>query len=134
MEGVLRYTIEFHQTPFGITPEAFNPVDVCVAPGELIFAVVDFKVFVKADINQTVVAAPTVSVNYAGYTSALPLTMACKIALEALGMISVDTLLPRLNRPNTTVLLPAPRPHKPRIRREPKYDPSACSSPPNGET
>ena len=63
MEGVLRYTIEFHQTPFGITPEAFNPVDVCVAPGELIFAVVDFKVFVKDDINQTVVAAPAVSVN-----------------------------------------------------------------------
>ena len=71
-EGVSGHTIEFHQTPLGIAPEAFNPVDVGIAPGKLIFAVVDPKVFVKADINQTVIAAPAVSVNHAGQIGFAP--------------------------------------------------------------
>ena len=72
IKGAPRHTIEFHQTPFGITPEAFNPVDMGVTPGKLIFAVVDPKMLVKAHINQTIVAAPAISVDdacYIGFTS-----------------------------------------------------------------
>ena len=58
------------------------------ASGELIVAVVDPKVLCQAQINQPVVAWPAIGVNDAAGL-ALPLMMACSVALEALGTISV---------------------------------------------
>ena len=41
-------------------PEAFDPVDVVTAFGKFIFAVIDTKVLAITNINQTVIATPTV--------------------------------------------------------------------------
>lgn len=58
--------VKLGQPAFGGGPEGFNPVDVNSVAGELVLAVVDSKVLVKADVHQTVIAAPGVGVDGAG--------------------------------------------------------------------
>ena len=71
-EGAPGHTAEFHQMPFGAALEASNPVDIGIASDKLIFAVVGPREFVKADIHQTVIAAPAVSVNHADHIGFSP--------------------------------------------------------------
>ena len=61
------HTIEFHQTPLGVAPKTLNTVDMSIAPGELIFAVVHAQMLIKAHINQAIVAAPAIGMNHASY-------------------------------------------------------------------
>ena len=72
----------------GVAPERLNAVDMPGSLDELIVAVVDPKVLFQADVNQAIVARPTVGMNDA-VGSTLPRIMACSVALEALGTISV---------------------------------------------
>ena len=71
-EGAPGHTAEFHQMPIGVALEASNPVDIGIASGKLIFAVVGLKVFVKTDIHQTVITAPAVSVNHTDHIGFSP--------------------------------------------------------------
>lgn len=69
IEGVPGHAIELHQSALGITPKALNAVDMNRASCKFIVAVVDSQMFVKANINQSVVTAPAVGVDDAGYVS-----------------------------------------------------------------
>ena len=71
-EGAPGHTAELHQMPLGAALEASNPVAIGIASGKLIFAVVGPREFVKADIHQTVIAAPAVSVNHADHIGLSP--------------------------------------------------------------
>jgi hypothetical protein len=57
--------IELGQTAFGKTPKGFDAVDVDAAGSES-FGLVNAHMFVVADIDQTVVAAPIIGENNAG--------------------------------------------------------------------
>ena len=78
------YAVELCQAVFGVAPERLDAVDVSGASGELIVAVIDPKVLCQAQVNQP---QPSVWMTLLG--SALPLMMACSVAREALGTISV---------------------------------------------
>ena len=47
-EGLGGYAVELCQAAFGIAPKRLNTVDMVLAPGELIVAVVDPEVLVEA--------------------------------------------------------------------------------------
>ena len=66
IKRMLGHPVELHQATLGVTPKALDAVDVNAAPGELVVAVVDPQMLVKADIDQPVIAAPAVRVNHAG--------------------------------------------------------------------
>ncbi len=59
-----RHAVELMQSSFGIRPETFYPVDVNVANGKNIKRVINAQMFAVADINQSIVAAPTVRMNH----------------------------------------------------------------------
>ena len=71
-----------------LAPERLNVVDMPGVLDELIVVVVDPKVFFQADVNQAIVARPTVGMNDAvGVNFAS--NNGLQVALEALGTISV---------------------------------------------
>ncbi len=61
-EKLLSHTTQFGEAKLGKTPEAFDAVDVVLAPGELVFVVEDAMVLVAAQ-EQAVVAEPPVGVD-----------------------------------------------------------------------
>jgi len=63
VEGVPGNAIELGESTFGKAPEGLDSIDMMLSLGELVVAVVDPKMFVKTDIHQSVVAAPTVGVD-----------------------------------------------------------------------
>ena len=58
--------VELSQSSFGKAPERLNAVDMRIAPGKLIVAVVNAVMFIKANIDQAIVAAPAIRVNHTG--------------------------------------------------------------------
>ena len=60
IEGTLGQAIELGHTYLCIAPETFDPVDVSFTGGELIGAMVNAKMFVKADIYQPIVTRPAI--------------------------------------------------------------------------
>ncbi len=62
-EGFGGYAIELGEPPLGVVPERLDAVDMVLAPGELVVAVVDPEVLVEADVDQAVVTPPAVGVN-----------------------------------------------------------------------
>ena len=66
VEGVPGYPIELHHPSLCIAPKAFNAVNMNRASGEFIVAMIDSQVFVKAHINQAIVATPTICMDDAG--------------------------------------------------------------------
>ena len=89
LELVLAHAMKLRQPMFGITAERLDAVDVPAAFDELVVAVIDPKVLVQAQINQPIVASPTIGMDDAVGVSTLPRMMACSVALEASGTISV---------------------------------------------
>jgi|GEM_PF-1588093 len=63
IEGVLGNAVELRQPAFGKAPEGFDSVDVMLSPDELVIAMIDPEVLVKADVHQPIVAAPAVCVD-----------------------------------------------------------------------
>lgn len=63
IESFFRHAVELLQATFGIRPETFDAVDMRIAGDKLILRVIDAVMFIKADIDQTVVAAPAVRMN-----------------------------------------------------------------------
>lgn len=64
---------------------------------------VDAEVFVKADIDQAIVAAPAIGMNNRA-RSRRPRITACSVALAQSGMISLKTLPCCFSTPNTMIL------------------------------
>lgn len=63
IKSMRRDAVKLSQATFGERPKALNAVDVIVADGKLILSVIDPEVFAVTDINQPIVAAPSVRVN-----------------------------------------------------------------------
>jgi len=59
-EGLGGYAVELGEPALGAAPERLDAVDVVLALGELVVAVVDPEVPVKADVNQAIVTSPAV--------------------------------------------------------------------------
>lgn len=59
----LAHTVEVRHPTFSVAPESLNTVDVRTAVGELVVDVVDAQVLGVADIDQAVLATPTVEVD-----------------------------------------------------------------------
>ena len=65
MQGrnLFRYAVELLQSPFGERPKSLDSGNVRRAVDEFICRMIDPEMFLKADINQPVIAAPLVRVN-----------------------------------------------------------------------
>ncbi len=59
-----RHAVELVQSSFGIRPKTFYSVDMNITDGENIVRVIDSQMFGVAHINQSVVAAPAIRINY----------------------------------------------------------------------
>ena len=57
------HTTELNKPSFGITPKTFNAVDVGLIYDELIFTMIDPKLFSIPDINQAIVASPAIGID-----------------------------------------------------------------------
>ena len=116
-----------------LAPKAFYPVGMDVALGKQRFAVVDFKMLVRAHVDQTIVAAPAINVDYAcnfgfTYDESLP------YGLEDFGKHFRLNTTTALEYAKHRSLAARSQPRKPRTPRRRKYDLFAPSSPPSGET
>jgi hypothetical protein len=63
VEGVPRHTFELGEAVFGEAPEGLDSVDVVTAIGEFIFTMSNSEVLRVSDVDQAVIADPTVSMN-----------------------------------------------------------------------
>ena len=63
IKGLGGNAIELGEPSFGVAPERLNAVDVVFAPCEFVVAVVDPEVLVKADVDQAVIATPTIGMD-----------------------------------------------------------------------
>ena len=72
VKRMARHPIELDQPALGIAPKALDAVDMHRAASKLVFAMIDTQVFVKAHVDQAVIAAPTVGANDAGNVSSPP--------------------------------------------------------------
>ena len=61
---MFRNAIELCQTSFCKTPERFDTVNVPFATGKLVVAMMNPEVFIKADIDQSVITAPSIRMNH----------------------------------------------------------------------
>src|SRR5512136_1387833 len=62
-KGCLTHSSETSKARFGEPPEAFYAVDMSLAPGKFIAAMIDSKVFAVTYINQTVIATPPIGID-----------------------------------------------------------------------
>ena len=62
-KGLRWDTFELSQTQFGVGPEGLDTVDVAVASSKLVFSMMDSEVLGVANINQALVAPPTITVD-----------------------------------------------------------------------
>ena len=107
------------QADFGKSPKPFDTINVSLSIGEFIFSMVDAKMFSISDIDKSIVVTPSVGVDDAFHGD----SNSDNGLQSGFGAIrnnfSID--LPwRLRMPKTMVLLEAPRPLLPLIRRAPK--------------
>ena len=64
VKGMSGDAIELEQATFGEAPKAFDAVDVMRSASEFVLAMIDAKMLVEAQINQTVVPSPTIGVQH----------------------------------------------------------------------
>jgi len=120
MEGRHGHAVELLEPALGIAPEALDAVDVTLAIGELVRAMMNSEVFRVADINQSIIAAPAVRMNDRIGRDATANNGLEGDFLAVRDDFRVDASRPRLKTPKTMVLPEAPRPRLPRTRRAPK--------------
>ena len=60
---IVANAVELLHSAFGKAPEAFDAVNMDTAIGKLVAGMIDAKMFLKTDINQSVIAAPFVRMN-----------------------------------------------------------------------
>ena len=61
---MFRNAIELSQTPFSETPERLDTVNMPLTAGKLIITMVNPEVLIKADIDQSVIATPSIGMDY----------------------------------------------------------------------
>ena len=66
LKGMLCEPVELGKPSFGKTPKRLNAVDMRNAPGEFIIAMIDAVMFIKANIDQAIVATPAMCMNHTG--------------------------------------------------------------------
>ena len=59
-EAILAHTAQFEETELGVAPKTFNPVDVVLAAGELVFVVMNAVVLVAFEDQSVVGFQPSV--------------------------------------------------------------------------
>jgi len=64
IKSMFRDAIELRQTSFCKTPERFDTVDMPFATGKLVVTMMNPEVLIKTDIDQSVIAAPPVRMNF----------------------------------------------------------------------
>ncbi len=64
IERMLGYTVKFCQASFGVAPKGLDAIDMPIAIGKFIFAVMHPKLLIKANIHQTIVTAPAIRVKH----------------------------------------------------------------------
>jgi len=63
VEAMFGDAVERRKSSFGKTPKGFDSARVMFSPGELVVAMIDPEMPVKADIHQSIVATPAVGVD-----------------------------------------------------------------------
>lgn len=109
---------QFSKAKLGVTPKAFDAVDMVLAAGKLIFVMIDAPVF-AASQDQAVVAEPSIGVD-GGFRKHLAFDDWLQPCAGAVFTTAVKTLPPRLSSPMTGVFPADPRPRLPRTGRAPK--------------
>ncbi len=116
---VFRYAIEFLQASFGIRPKTFDAVNMRIIIHEFIGTVINPKMFRVANINQSVLAAPLVRVNY-GIQRNAPANHPLQRFLRAVGdNFSINRNV-SFEDAKDFGFADAPRPRFPLTRRAPK--------------
>ena len=64
IEGVFMEPPESHQACFGVCPEAFNTVDMCVLGGKFIIAALHSEMLLAAQVHKAIVAPPAIRVDH----------------------------------------------------------------------
>ena len=64
IERVLMDTAKSYQACFGIRPEAFNTINVCLLIGKFVMTMLHTKMFLIAKVNKAVITAPSIRVDY----------------------------------------------------------------------
>ena len=64
IKRVFSHTIKLCQSSFSITPKRFNAIDMGLSISKLIRAMMHPKMLIKANIHQTIIAAPAVRMNH----------------------------------------------------------------------
>ena len=62
-KGMFGHTIELSQATFGKAPKGFNTVDMVRTAHKLILTMIDPKVLIKANVDQTIIATPAIGVD-----------------------------------------------------------------------
>ena len=88
IKRVFSHAVKLCQSAFCITPKRLNAIDMIIAYRKLILAMMHSKMFIKANIYQAIITAPAIRVNTVSAPT-LPLIIACSLACEQLGTISV---------------------------------------------
>ena len=60
---MFRHTIELSQTSFSETPERLDTINMPFTTGKFIVTMVNPEVLIKADIDQSVIAAPSIGMD-----------------------------------------------------------------------
>ena len=87
-KGCLANTSEPCETRFRKAPEALDAVDMGFAPGEFVTAIIHAEMLAIANIDKAIVTTPAVGIEMLS-GSTFPRIMACSVALERSGTISV---------------------------------------------
>lgn len=61
---MFRNAIELSQTSFSETPERLDTVNMPLTTGKLIITMMNPEVLIKADIDQSVIATPSIGMDY----------------------------------------------------------------------
>jgi hypothetical protein len=88
-KGLRGDAFELDQTQFGVCPEELDAVDMAATPGEFIFSMMDSKVLGVSDIDQALIASPTVTVDDAIDRDMTSNNLLQHVDFRASGMISV---------------------------------------------
>lgn len=61
---MFRHAVELCQAAFGKTPKRFDTVNMPLTTGKLIVTMVNPEMFIKSDIDQSVITAPSIRMNH----------------------------------------------------------------------
>ena len=109
---MFRHPVKLHQAMLGVAPKRFNTVNMPRTANKLIVTMMYPEMFGKTHVNQSLITAPTVSIDDTPDTD----TTSNDLLQRCFGSIGNNlgiNLVPRFKMPKTMVSPPAPRPRLP---------------------